>query len=71
MTKAEKKTLITTNALILAVGMIASFVLPLIIDSVTSGRADFLKMMAHVGPLIIAMQTSTGVISKAIGEPAA
>ncbi len=69
MTKSEKKKLITTNAAILAVGMVASFALPLVMESVTDGRADFLKMMAHIGPLIIAMMASTGVISKAIGEP--
>jgi hypothetical protein len=69
MKRSEKKKLITTNAAILAAGMFASFVLPLIIESVTDGRADFLKMMMQMFPLIVAMMASTGMISKTIGEP--
>jgi hypothetical protein len=70
MTKSEKKKLIATNAGILVVGMLASFTLPLIMESVTDGRADFLKMIVHVGPLMVAIMVSTAVISKAVGEPA-
>lgn len=70
MTRGEKKRLITTNALIWAVGMVVSFIAPLIVESIVDGRGEFLKMAAHVFPLVIAMQASTGVINKAIGEPA-
>jgi hypothetical protein len=69
MTKSEKEKLIRTNAVIWAVGIIASFVLPMVTESLTDGRGAFLKMMVHVFPLIIAMVASTGVISKAVGRP--
>lgn len=69
MTNSEKKKLITTNAAILAAGMLASFVLPLIVESVTDGRANFLKMLMHMFPLVIAMTASNGIISKAVGQP--
>jgi len=69
MTKSEKKKLIATNAVILTAGMVVSFALPLVVESVTEGRADYIKMMMHMFPLIVAMMASTGIISKAIGHP--
>lgn len=69
MNNSAKKKLIATNAAIWAGGMVTSFVFPLIVESITDGRANFLKMMVHLFPLIIAMMASTGIISKAIGQP--
>lgn len=64
MTKSEKQKLIATNAAIWAAATLISFVLPLIAESMTDGRGNFLKMMAQVFPLICAMWISTGLLSK-------
>ncbi len=69
MTKAEKKKLIATNAAVWVAGILVSFILPMIAESLSDGPAGFLKVMAFVFPLLVAMLASNSVISKAIGEP--
>jgi len=51
------------------VGILASFILPMLAESVSDGPAGFLKVMAFAFPLFVAMLVSTGLISKAVGEP--
>jgi hypothetical protein len=68
MTKSNKQKLIATNAAVLAAGMLASFVLPLIAESVTDGRGTFLRALVHVFPLICAMVFSCSLMGKAIPE---
>ena len=67
-TKSEKRKLIATNAAIWTAGILASFILPMVTDSMTEGRSAFLRMIAHTFPLFCAMLVSTSVISKAVGE---
>ena len=69
MTNSEKKKLIATNVAIWAAAMMAAFVLPMIAESMTDGKAAFLKMMVYLLPMILAMLVSTVVINKAIDEP--
>jgi hypothetical protein len=69
MTNAKKKKLIATNAALWTVAILVSFTLPLVADSITEGRGSFLKAMAHVLPLLIAIPVSTNIISKSVGEP--
>jgi hypothetical protein len=69
MTKAEKKKLIATNAAVWVAGILVSFILPMIAESLSAGPAGFLKVLAFGFPLIVAMLFSTSVISKAAGEP--
>ena len=69
MTKSDKKKLIATNAAIWVVGILASFILPMVAESMSDGPAGFLKVMAFAFPLMVAMLVSTSVISKAVGEP--
>ena len=67
---ASKTKLVASNAAILTVGMLASFALPLISDSITEGRGHFLRALAHVFPLICAMAFSCALMGKAIPETA-
>lgn len=67
MKPADKKKLIASNAGILVVGILVSFVLPMIGDSMTEGRSAFLRMILHVFPLIVSMSASTAIINKSIG----
>ncbi|MDA8745455.1 hypothetical protein N9N28_12545 [Rubripirellula amarantea] len=69
MNRAKKSTLIASNAALLTAAMLASFVLPLITDSITEGRANFLRMLAHTFPLFVAIAFSSLLINKAVGEP--
>lgn len=69
MKKADKNKLIATNAAVWVVGILASFILPMIAESMSDSPAGFLKVMALAFPLIVAMLVSTSVISKAVGEP--
>lgn len=66
MNAAAKNTLIQTNAVIWVVGILASFILPMVATSLADGPANFLVMMVQVAPLIAAMYLSTAVISKSI-----
>lgn len=69
MTRAEKKTLIATNAAVWSAAILASFILPLVAESLSDGPAKFLKVICFAFPLITAMMVSSSVISRAIGEP--
>ena len=70
MIKSQKNKLINSNAALWAIAILASFILPLITDSVTEGRGKFVNAMVQVGPLLIALLVSTALLSKAIGETA-
>jgi hypothetical protein len=69
MTRNEQKRLLSTNAGIWAAATILSFVLPLVSDSLTSGRSAFLRAFLHAGLLICGMLFTSFVIRKAIGPP--
>lgn len=71
MTQPKKSNLIGTNAAILSAGILASFILPLVAESMTDGRAGFLKAMAHVLPLLIAMYVSCMLMNSAVGKSSA
>lgn len=68
MAKSPKRKLVAINAAVLAAASLASFVLPLITDSLTEGRGKFLHAMVHVFPLICAMAFSCYLMGKAISE---
>ena len=69
MTRAEKKKLLATNAGIWVAGILASYVLPLVAESMSDGPAGFLKLMCFAFPLFVAMFFSNSVIGNAIGDP--
>ncbi len=69
MTNSEKQKLLAKNAAVWVAGILASFILPMIAESVSDGPAHFLKVMVFAFPLLVALVVSTGVISKAVGEP--
>lgn len=48
MKPTDKKKRIASNAAILIAGILASFILPMIGDSLTEGRSAFLRMLLHV-----------------------
>jgi hypothetical protein len=66
MTETTKKKLITTNAAIWAVGILASFILPLVTQSLSDGPGNFLQVLAQVGPLIVAMFLSTAALNRSV-----
>ena len=68
MVKSRKQKLIATNAAELAAGMLASFALPLIAESMTDGRGTFLRALVHIFPLICAIAFSCSLMGKAISE---
>ena len=70
MTSSAQKKLITANAVVWAVATLLSFILPMVTESITDGRANFLKMAVHVGPLVLGLFVSTAVINRAIGQTA-
>ncbi len=65
MTSSEKKRLIATNAGVWAIAILASFILPFIAESLSSGPAKFLEVMCFAFPLIAGMAFSSILISKA------
>ncbi len=71
MTSGQKKKLIGTNAAIWAIAILASFILPFIAESVSTGSAKFLQVLCFALPLIVGMFISSVVISKSIPETAA
>ncbi|AMV31249.1 hypothetical protein VN12_03960 [Pirellula sp. SH-Sr6A] len=71
MTSGQKKKLIGTNAAIWSIAILASFVLPFIAESVSTGSAKFLQVLCFALPLIVGMFISSMVISKSIPETAA
>ena len=70
MTNIDKKKLLTRNAAIWAGGILASVVLPFVTDSLSDGPGAFLRLMAHVFPLLAAIWISNSAISSAIGDAA-
>ena len=70
MTSAQKKRLIGTNAAIWSIAMLASFILPFIAESVSTGSAKFLQVLCFALPLIVGMFISSMVINNSIPETA-
>ena len=70
MTSSQKKKLVGTNAGVWAIAILASFILPFIAESLSSGPAKFLQVLCFALPLIIGMVISTVVINKSIPETA-
>jgi hypothetical protein len=70
MTSSQRKKLIGTNAGVWAIAILASFILPFIAESLSSGSAKFLEVLCFALPLIIGMAISTVVINKSIPETA-
>ncbi|MEZ6058478.1 MAG: hypothetical protein R3C01_17390 [Planctomycetaceae bacterium] len=66
MTSTDKKKLINTNAFVWATSILVSFVLPMVTDSLTEGRSQFLRAITHVAPLIAAMWITTSLIDRSI-----
>lgn len=66
MTASEKKKLIATNVGIWVIATLASFILPLVAESLSSGPAKFLQVFCFVFPLLVGMAISSVVISKSI-----
>ncbi len=70
MNSARTKKLAAQNAAMLAVAGLASFVLPMITDSLTDGRSNFLRMMAHMIPLLVVIPISSQFVAKAASREA-
>ena len=70
MTSLQKKKLIGTNAGVWAIAILASFILPFIAESLSSGSAKFLQVVCFAMPLIMGMVLSTVVINKSIPDMA-
>lgn len=68
MEKQQKQRLVATNAAVLAIGALASFALPMITDSIVDGEGKFLRMLAHVFPLICGIGFSCHLMSGAIPD---
>ncbi|MGI9474746.1 MAG: hypothetical protein ACR2NZ_24655 [Rubripirellula sp.] len=68
MLKTAKNRLIAQNAAFWACTGLVSFVLPMIADSMTDGRANFLRMLAQMGPLIGGVLVSTAMLNNGITE---
>jgi uncharacterized integral membrane protein len=70
MAASQKKKLIGTNAAIWSIAILASFILPFIAESVSTGSAKFLQVFCFALPLIVGMFISSMVINKSIPETA-
>ncbi len=70
MTSAQKMKLIGTNAAVWSIAILASFILPLIAKSFSTGSAKFLQVLCFALPLIAGMFISSMVIHKSIPETA-
>lgn len=64
MNNDARKKLVATNAVVLALAGVASFVLPKIAASISDGPANFLIAMAHVFPILVATPISCSLIGK-------
>lgn len=71
MTLMQKKKLVVTNAVIWSIAILASFLLPFIAESLSSGPAKFLQVLCFAAPLVIGMVLSTVVINTSIPETTA
>ena len=68
MTDEQNKKLIGSNAVILTAAALASFVLPMIVESMTEGRGNFIKAMAQMIPLFAVIPLSCRLVAMA-GAP--
>ncbi|MFO0882753.1 MAG: hypothetical protein U0894_00955 [Pirellulales bacterium] len=68
MTSSQKKKLVRTNAGVWAIAILASFILPFIAESLSSGSAKFLQVLCFAVPLVVGMVISTMVINRSIPE---
>ncbi len=68
MTSAQKTKLIGTNAAVWSIAILASFILPLIAESFSTGSAKFLQVLCFALPLIAGMFVTSKVIHKSIPE---
>jgi hypothetical protein len=64
MNSAARTNAVQKNAAVLALGILASFVLPMVGDSMTDGSA-FLRMFLHVAPLVASLFVSTVIVNAA------
>lgn len=62
MTAERRKKLVGTNTGLLTIAALASFVLPLILDSILGGRGGFIKAMMHLFPLFAVIPLSCRLI---------
>jgi hypothetical protein len=69
MKKSEKQKLMATNAAVWGAGILAAFILPMVIESLSTGPGSFGKVLGFALPLLAGMFFSCIFISKAIGEP--
>ena len=69
MTKSAKQKLIATNAAIWSAGILAAFILPMVIESLSTGPGSFAKVLGFAFPLFAGMFFSCLYISKSIGAP--
>ena len=69
MSRPEKRKLVAMNAALLAGAGLLSFVLPLILQSITDGPANFLVAAAQVAPVFAAIPISCSFIGKSIEKP--
>jgi len=65
MTSETANNLVKKNATIWIGGILASFILPMVTQSIAIGAGNFLQMIAQVGPLFIALFLSTSAIKSA------
>ena len=70
MTSAQKMKLIGTNAAVWSIAILASFILPLIAESSSTGSAKFRQVLCFALPLIAGMFISSMMIHKSIPETA-
>jgi hypothetical protein len=70
MSIADKRRVIARNAGIWVIAMLASFILPLIVDSVTQKGDRFFGVLAQMGPLMASLLVSTALLDKSMDERA-
>ena len=61
----DTRKLVIANAIGLCLATLASFALPLVMDSLTDGDAKFAKAFSHVFPLFAIIPFSCMLITKA------
>lgn len=65
MTSETVNALVKKNAAIWMGGIFASFILPMIAQSMIDGAGNFLQVITQIGPLFIALFLSTSAIKNA------
>jgi hypothetical protein len=70
MSNVDKRRVIARNAGVWVIAMLASFILPLIVDSVTQKGDRFFGVLAQMGPLLASLLVSTALLDKAMDKPA-